>query len=225
MGAATKAKILAAAQEIMLTKGFHAVGLNEILAAVKVPKGSFYHYFSSKEQFGVELITHYIEQDTARLEAFFAPSDATALQKFSDYWGSLIGRMTEGRCRQCCLVVKLGLEVANLSEPMREVLAQGMKSWRMIYVRALHEGRMDGSIRQELDPTDVSALIQDTWQGAMQRMLVERSVAPLRSAATFLHSYLEPRRTDLNKLLDDRSNETLANAAPAPAAAFTTPQS
>jgi len=206
MGVATKAKILEAAQEIMLTKGFHAVGLNEILAAVNVPKGSFYHYFHSKEQFGVELIAHYVEEGTARLEAFFAPSDANALQKFSDYWGSLIGRMAEGRCRKCCLVVKLGLEVANLSEPMREVLAEGMKSWRMIYVRALQEGRVDGSIRKELDPAEASALIQDTWQGAMQRMLVERSVAPLRSAAKFLQAYLETRAPTLNEGVDDRSN-------------------
>ncbi|HEY0789602.1 MAG TPA: TetR family transcriptional regulator C-terminal domain-containing protein [Chthoniobacterales bacterium] len=204
---ATKAKILDAAQEIMLTKGFHAVGLNEILTAVKVPKGSFYHYFPSKEQFGVELIGHYIEQSTARLETFFAPSDADALQKFSDYWGALIGRMTESHCRECCLVVKLGLEVANLSEPMREVLAQGMKTWRMIYMRALQEGRVDGSIRQDVNPTAASALIQDTWQGAMQRMLVERSVGPLRSAATFLHDYLRTRPGTLNEILDDRSNE------------------
>ena len=110
MGVATKERILAAAQEIMLTKGFHAVGLNEM---------------------------------------------------------------------------------ANLSEPMREVLAQGMKSWRLFYVRALHEGREDGSIRQELNPAEVSALIQDMWQGAMQRVLVERSVAPLRSASKFLYAYLK----------------------------------
>ena len=56
----TKERILDAAEEIMLQKSFHSVGLNEILSAVKVPKGSFYHYFQSKEQFGVELLKHYV---------------------------------------------------------------------------------------------------------------------------------------------------------------------
>src|SRR5260370_27559509 len=58
--ATTKERILEAAEEIMLQKSFHSVGLNEILSAVKVPKGSFYHYFQSKEQFGVELLKHYV---------------------------------------------------------------------------------------------------------------------------------------------------------------------
>ena len=187
---ATKARILEAAQEIMLTKSYHSVGLKEILSAVKVPKGSFYHHFSSKEQFGVELISHYVEEHTTRLRTFFGRSDSTALQKFVDYWGYLIGHATEGQCRQGCLVVKLGLEVASFSEPMREVLAKGLKTWRQIFEDVVREGQQDGSIRKELDPVGVAAAIQDTWQGALQRMQVEKSVAPLRSAAQFLRALL-----------------------------------
>src|SRR3954447_18309318 len=60
MTGTTKERILNAAEELMLQKSFHSVGLNEILSAVKVPKGSFYHYFESKEHFGVELLKHYV---------------------------------------------------------------------------------------------------------------------------------------------------------------------
>ncbi len=47
--------ILDIAKPIILGKGFSAVGLNEILGAADVPKGSFYHYFKSKELFGEAL--------------------------------------------------------------------------------------------------------------------------------------------------------------------------
>ena len=174
----------------MLTKSFHSVGLNEILSAVKIPKGSFYHYFNSKEQFGVELISHYVSQHTARLRKFFTAKDANGLQKFVEYWSYSIGQMRESDCRQCCLVAKLGLEVANFSEPMREVLAAGLNTWRAIYEQAVRAGQADGSIRKGLRPTEAAAAIQDTWQGALQRMQVEKSVAPLRSAARFLRAYL-----------------------------------
>ncbi|MDB6150430.1 MAG: hypothetical protein JWQ44_1878 [Chthoniobacter sp.] len=190
MSVTTKERILEAAEELMLTKSFHSVGLNEILTAVKVPKGSFYHYFESKEQFGVELITHYVGDHTDRLGKFFAARDTTALQKFADYWSYSIGRITQGECQQSCLVAKLGLEVANFSEAMREVLAAGLKTWRGIFEAAIREGQVDGSIRKDLIPKDAAAVIQDTWQGALQRMQVEKSVAALRSAAQFLHSYL-----------------------------------
>ena len=58
----------------MLTKSFHSVGLNEILTSVKVPKGSFYHYFKSKEQFGVELLAHYVREHSAKLRRFLLES-------------------------------------------------------------------------------------------------------------------------------------------------------
>jgi TetR/AcrR family transcriptional repressor of nem operon len=190
MSGNTKQRILDAAEEIMLTKSFHSVGLNEVLAAVKVPKGSFYHYFTSKEQFGVEMISHYVSDHTERLRKFFGAPETTALQRFSRYWASLTRRIAHAECRQCCLVAKLGLEVANFSEPMRAVLAKGLKTWRAIYERAVREGQADGSIRKNLKPRDAAAIIQDIWQGAMQRMQVEKNVAPLRSAARFLSSYL-----------------------------------
>src|SRR4029453_7436752 len=113
MTGTTKERILDAAEEIMLTKSFHSVGLNEILAAVKVPKGSFYHHFSSKEQFGVELISHYVRAHTERLKKFFETPGPTALEKFVEFWAYQIGQCTEGQCQQSCLVVKLGLEVSS----------------------------------------------------------------------------------------------------------------
>ena len=61
----TKERILDAAEQIMLEKSFHSVGLNEILKAVGVPKGSFYHHFESKEQFGVEMLKHYVADAVA----------------------------------------------------------------------------------------------------------------------------------------------------------------
>lgn len=187
----TKERILEAAEECMLAKSFHSVGLNEILSAVKVPKGSFYHYFASKEQFGVELIRHYVGEHTERLRRFLADPEVKALDRFSAHWNYLIGRMTECSCAGgACLVAKLSLEVANFSEPMREALATGMKQWRSLYEQAVRDGQKDRSIARSIDPTLAAEIVQDTWQGAIQRMQVEKSVAPLRTAAAFLRRYL-----------------------------------
>jgi TetR/AcrR family transcriptional repressor of nem operon len=186
----TKERILDAAKDLILTKSFHSVGLAEILAAVNVPKGSFYHHFNSKEQFGVELIAHYVQEHTAELRKFFAAPGTNALQKLVEYWNYQVGYATAGACRQGCLVVKLGLEVASFSEPMRAVLADGLKTWRAIFEEVVRAGQADGSIRRALNPAETAAAIQDHWQGAMQRMQVEKDVAPLRAAARFLRASL-----------------------------------
>jgi TetR/AcrR family transcriptional repressor of nem operon len=191
----TKERILDAAEEIMLAKSFHSVGLNEILSAVKVPKGSFYHYFASKEQFGVEMIRHYVGEHTERLRKFLADPELKGLARLVEHWNLTIGKMTECSCAGgACLVAKLSLEVATFSEPMREALAAGLKQWRTFYEKAIRDGQKDGSIRKDLDAAVTAAILQDTWQGAIQRMQVEKSVGPLRTATQFFQSYLRAKR-------------------------------
>jgi TetR/AcrR family transcriptional regulator, transcriptional repressor for nem operon len=64
LAAITKEKIFLAAEGIIIERSFHSVGLNEILRAANVPKGSFYYYFESKDHFGAEMLQHYIDQAT-----------------------------------------------------------------------------------------------------------------------------------------------------------------
>lgn len=87
---ATKERILEAAEVIMLTKSFHSVGLAEILAAVQVPKGSFYHHFSSKEQFGVELISHYVAAHTGALQRMQVEKNVAPLRSASHFLRAML---------------------------------------------------------------------------------------------------------------------------------------
>lgn len=186
----TKVRILEAAQGIMLEKSFHSVGLNEILASVKVPKGSFYHYFASKEQFGAELLRHYVDQNSERMRTILLGTDLDALQRLVAYVDGAAAMMLEGCCKQVCLVAKLAAEVSTFSESMREVLAQGSRDSRDIFERVVREGQASGCIRKDLAPAVAAGIVQDLCQGAMHRAHIERSAAALRGAAQFLREYL-----------------------------------
>jgi TetR/AcrR family transcriptional repressor of nem operon len=191
--ATTKERILDAAEELMLVKSFHSVGLNEILSAVKVPKGSFYHYFTSKEQFGVELIRHYVTEATAYKRRFLLTEDLdpNPLDRLSAFLNSAIAKMLENQCQPACLVIKLAAEVANMSDDMRSVLAEGMTEWRGIFEAIVREGQSKKAMRQDIDPAVAGSLLHDYWLGAMQRMMVQRNVASLRTAAAFIRQYLD----------------------------------
>jgi TetR/AcrR family transcriptional repressor of nem operon len=54
-------KLLDQGVRLLMSQGYHATGVNEIVKSVQIPKGSFYSYFDSKEAFAAEAITHYIE--------------------------------------------------------------------------------------------------------------------------------------------------------------------
>lgn len=193
----TKERILDAAEEIMWKRSFHSVGLNEILQAVGVPKGSFYHWFESKEHFGVELLKHYIAAATdEKNHALFSDEAKKApMPRLLGFLETSISKFEESDRRCPCLVLKLASEVTDLSEPMREVLADGMVTWLALLAEVFEEAKVLGQIPQDVDSELEAELFRDLWAGAIQRSAISKSTLPMRRALAFLTERIESYRT------------------------------
>ena len=178
----TKERILDAAEELMLEHSFHAVGLKQLLDAVKVPKGSFYHYFESKEQFGIEMMKHYMAEASAHKRSFLLnrEKEPDALKRLFKYLEGSIKFMDSNPGRFPCLAIKLGNEVSEISEGMREELMRGFRDWISIYQEVLDDAVAAGQLPAGLDTATEAALIQDHWAGAAQRAVIFRSPEPVR---------------------------------------------
>lgn len=177
----TREHLLATGEAVIRGKGFAAVGLAEILSAAGVPKGSFYHYFKSKEAFGADMLVRYFTRYGEQLERLLSRSGVSARECLLDYyrrWASHEG----GNCQQACLAVKLSGEVSDLSEPMREALAAGMKLAEGRLAMAVRRGQEDGSLSAMLDAEAVAATLYTLWVGAELLAKVQRSSAPLQQA-------------------------------------------
>ena len=142
----TRDSILAAGQRLMAGKGFSAVGLNELLGAIQVPKGSFYHYFASKEAFGEAMLDRYFDGYLAELDATLRTPGRTVAERLMDYWQNWQDTQSFLDCQGKCLAVKLGAEVADLSEPMRLALKQGTAGITARLARAVENGVAEGSL-------------------------------------------------------------------------------
>ncbi len=177
----------------MLERSFHSVGLNQILAAVKVPKGSFYHYFASKEQFGVEMLRHYATGSSAYKRRMLLDQGAESdpLQRLFSFFNFVIGKVQENGGKCPCLIQKLASEVADFSEPMRAELARSFADSVSIMKELLEQALEKGRVRGDLDPAAEAALIQDLWSGAQQRASICRSTEPLRQAVELIRQRLE----------------------------------
>ncbi len=190
----TKERILDAAEAIMLEKGFNGVGINEILKSVGVPKGSFYHWFPSKEQFGAELINHYGTDSIAYKKRWLTDRETlpNALERFIAYMESAMSCFSEKDCQQVCLIVKLSAEVSSWSDTMRQTLEKFYAQALEIYQATIEEGQAQGSIRKDLDSRQAATVIHDAWLGAYIRATVNRSMQPGRDVIDFVKSYLSP---------------------------------
>ncbi|MFL6634755.1 MAG: TetR/AcrR family transcriptional regulator, partial [Massilia sp.] len=148
--------ILAVGQRIMSGKGFSAVGLNEILTEAKVPKGSFYHYFDSKDAFGEALLSNYFEDYLAELDAVMDQPGLTMAQRLLNYFDMWRANQSFLDCQGKCLAVKLAAEVADLSEAMRAVLNQGTSAIIARLTAALELGIDEGSLAIDDTPRQVA---------------------------------------------------------------------
>jgi TetR/AcrR family transcriptional repressor of nem operon len=174
--------ILAVGQRIMSGKGFSAVGLNEILTEAKVPKGSFYHYFDSKDAFGEALLSSYFEDYLAELDSVMSQPGLTMAQRLQNYFDLWRANQSFLDCQGKCLAVKLAAEVADLSEAMRAVLNQGTSAIIARLTAALELGIDEGSLAIDDTPRQVAESLYQLWLGASVMVKIVRGTAPFDSA-------------------------------------------
>lgn len=177
-------KIVAVGQRIMAGKGFSAVGLNEILATAGVPKGSFYHYFGSKDAFGEALLAKYFDDYLAEMDITLRQPGKTSAQRLVDYFEQWRANQSFEDCQGKCLAVKLGAEVADLSEPMRLTLKQGTAGIVARLAEAIEQGLADGSIGAEGSAAQVAASLYQLWLGASIMVKIVRDASPFDAAMT-----------------------------------------
>jgi len=174
--------ILDVGQRIMAAKGYSAVGLNEILAAAGVPKGSFYHYFGSKDAFGEALLESYFEDYLADLDRTLGEPGLAMGERLMNYWGIWQETQSFLDCQGKCLAVKLGVEVADLSESMRAVLKRGTAGIIDRLGRAIEAGVADRSLPPCKEPDAVAQSLYQLWVGASVMVKITKSTQPFETA-------------------------------------------
>ncbi|MFZ2554713.1 TetR/AcrR family transcriptional regulator [Psychrobacter urativorans] len=176
----TKMHLLTTGYQLISQKGFTAVGIKQILDTAGVPKGSFYHYFASKEAFGEAIISYYFTRYKRRLE-IIDEQDSSAQQKLYDYFQNWYDTQQNGCDHEKCLVVKLSAEVADMSEPMRKVLHQGYQqtiNWLATQIKA---GWLDHSVPHpaNLSAESIAKRWYFAWLGASLIAKISQTDTPL----------------------------------------------
>jgi TetR/AcrR family transcriptional repressor of nem operon len=182
--------ILASGQRLMASKGFSAVGLNEILATAGVPKGSFYHYFGSKDAFGEALLEAYFEDYLADIDKTLGKRGLTMAQRLLNYFQDWQASQSFLDCQGKCLAVKLGAEVADLSEAMRAAMNRGTAGIVARLAAAIEAGVAEGSLAVDDTPARAAQSLYQLWLGASVMVKIVRTLQPFETAMTTTHQIL-----------------------------------
>ncbi|MFC8181358.1 TetR/AcrR family transcriptional regulator [Rhodococcus sp. NPDC057297] len=186
----TREAIIACSRDLMARKGYTAVGLSQILTAVHAPKGSFYYHFASKDALGEAMLKSYFADYLADFDAILSRKDRTWAQRIEDYFESWIESQSSFDCQGKCLAVKLGAEVADLSESMRIALRDGIAAITERIERAIRAGVAEGSVSFGGDPRLVAASLYDLWLGASVTAKLSRTTESMDGALVLSKSIL-----------------------------------
>jgi len=168
----------------MARQGFNSTGIDAVLKRAKVPKGSFYHYFSSKQEFGLNVLDHFADGINRIFTSFLTDESATPLTRMKNCVDSLVARFEENNCSIGCIAANLGQEMADQSEEFREKLADIFRSWIRHFEQCLSEARDAGEIRKDLSPAYAAECFLSGFEGALLVSKVMKSSLPLKNFIT-----------------------------------------
>jgi TetR/AcrR family transcriptional repressor of nem operon len=179
MKPATYDALLDAGTELILEKGYNHCGIDEILKLAGAQKGSFYHFFASKEDFGLRVIERYSERRFVSMDEYLLDTGRPPLTRLRAWYEAGCRRRADQEFRVGCLFGSLSQELSNQSEAIRRSLDNCLSGVRSRLTACLIEAQAAGDLRRDLDAALLAEYCLNSWQGALLRMKVVRSVEPL----------------------------------------------
>ncbi|MDY6840447.1 MAG: TetR family transcriptional regulator C-terminal domain-containing protein [Pseudomonadota bacterium] len=175
----TRSHIIHTGAELIGHKGFGATGINAVLTAAGVPKGSFYHYFSSKNDFGLAVIDAFAEEYDAKLGRILNDPSRSCVDRLRAYFDTGFETMTGCEYTRGCLIGNLGQELAGQNEAFRQRLDTVFASWEKRFEQCLGDAQQAGDISAGIDPADAASFLLSGWEGAILRSKVLKSTEPM----------------------------------------------
>lgn len=174
--------------EILTEQGFSATGIDMILKRVGVPKGSFYHYFASKDAYGRALLDNYADYFARKLDRWLLDESMSPLERVLAFSEDAQVGMAKYEFKRGCLVGNLGQEITVLPEGYREAIEAVFLSWQQRLSTCLKAAQTAGDIPKGANCDELAAFFWIGWEGAVLRARLLRNAQPMR---TFVSGFLK----------------------------------
>lgn len=180
----TKRRLLEAGLPLLLEHGYNDLGIQAILAATRIPKGSFYHHFKDKEDFALQVLDYYMSDVHAGLDACLGDQERPPLERVRCFF-----EMTQQSYRDQgymgCLLGGLGQELSGANDVFRLKIEACFSAIAGRLAICLEEARQHGDIPADADPRQMADLLVDCWEGAALRSRLRREATPLNTMLEF----------------------------------------
>jgi TetR/AcrR family transcriptional repressor of nem operon len=193
----TREEIIRKGAELIHAQGFNATGLQQILQAANIPKGSFYFYFKSKEDFGMEVIDYFNAMINGIFTKYLSDRNIPPMKRLENLFDCFATIFQKSGFTLGCPIGNLSLELADTNERLRLHLEGVIEKLVAQIESCLKEAQADGSIPMDLNAANTAHFIFDGFEGAVLHMKVVKSIEPFHAFRNNLLGYLKYIRQEV----------------------------
>jgi TetR/AcrR family transcriptional repressor of nem operon len=175
----TREEIIRKGAALIHAQGFNATGIQQVLDAAGVPKGSFYFYFKNKEDFGLTTIDYFREFIHSMADKYLKKDSSPPLEKLSRFFDAYTDIFTKMDLCRGCPIGNLMQEMSDLNATFRKKISEVYSEMQKGIEQLLEEARARGDIKADTDTPRMAQFIINAWEGAIMHMKLVKDTEPL----------------------------------------------
>ena len=178
-GQITREALIRCGVELYTERSFQATSVEQVLKRVGIPKGSFYHHFADKHEFGEAVIDSYAAFFQKVLERTLNDTSVSPTQRLKNFISQAERGMVKYHFQRGCLVGNMGQELGGLDDRYRQQLEDVLLSWQATMANCLKDAVLCGEISSTIDTNKLSSFFWIGWEGAILRAKLTRDAQPM----------------------------------------------
>ncbi|HFE3307831.1 TPA: TetR family transcriptional regulator C-terminal domain-containing protein [Escherichia coli] len=163
----TRNDLIRSGLELLTQNGFLATGVDAIVKNANVPKGSFYYYFKSKEDYAQTVLNAYDSFFEHKLKKHLHESSCTPMVRLENFINDACEGIKKYNFTRGCLVGNMMQETPGLPQSFIKVLQNILESWQALVAACLSDALSSGEISSNMNNTQLAAIFWSGWEGAV----------------------------------------------------------
>ena len=172
-------RLLTLGEDLIRSRSYADVGINDVLKTAGIPKGSFYHYFDSKQDFALAVAQHYHNKQLAAAKAVLHSAREPAAARLKRFFQTALNDYRARGFRQGCLMCNLTTELADEALVFNQLLQNQFAELSAVIAGCLHDIDLNTLGLDHLTNDQAADWLLNAWSGALTRMKATQDSTPL----------------------------------------------
>lgn len=185
-----KNEILQSGVELLWESGFNGVSVKDIVQAAGIPKGSFYFYFNSKEDFVLKALESYLQYSNSITEGILEEKSTSPLKRLRNFYERRGKALGSGECRKGCMLTNLSTEMAGQNEAIRSIADNAFQSAEGPVATCLQDAIDAGEVSNQHSAEDLAEFMESTWRGVSVTAKVKQDNQVISRTIDFFFNHI-----------------------------------